>query len=354
MIVPYVNQLDNAPRGEFAIVNDDCLAAMRAMPDNSVDLIATDPPYFRVKSEEWDNKWSTPAEFVAWIDELAEQWQRVLKPNGSLYVFASPQMSARVELAIAKRFNVLNRIVWAKGEGGKKAQGRWASASKEALRRFFPETEYIVFAEHYGADNIAKGEAGYAAKCDELRGFVFEPLRKYLDDERKRAGLKTEQVGEIIGSYMYRHYFSMSQWELPTEENYLKMREGFNRANNSSEYLRREYEYLRREYEDLRRPFSVSRDVPYTDVWMFPPVMAYPGKHVCEKPLSLMKHIVSASSKPSAHVLDCFMGSGSTGVAAVQLGRRFTGIEIDSKWCERASARIEAQQLELPVVEAVA
>ena len=347
------------------ILNGDCLVVLQEMPDNSVDLIVTDPPYFRVKSEEWDRQWATPSEFVAWIGKLAEHWQRVLKPNGSLYVFASSQMSARVEIAIAEHFNVLNRIVWAKGAGGKK-HGRWSSASKEALRSYFPETEYIIFAEHYEADNIAKGEAGYAAKCDELRGFVFEPLRKYLDDERKRAGFKPEQVGEILGSFMYHHYFSVSQWTLPTEDAYLKMRYGFNRANNSGEYLRREYEYLRREYkdlrgeyeylrreyEDLRRPFGVSVEVPYTDVWMFSPVAAYSGKHVCEKPLDMMKHIVSASTKPGAHVLDCFMGSGSAGIAALSLGRSFTGIEIDAQWCERARVRIEAQQAEISFSEA--
>jgi len=94
----------------------------------------------------------------------------------------------------------------------------------------------------------------------------------------------------------------------------------------------------------LRRPFEVTADVPYTDVWTFKTVNAYPGKHVCEKPVALMEHIVKASSRPGAVVLDCFCGSGSTGVAAQRLGRDFIGIEIDPKWATRARERIGTSQ----------
>lgn len=78
---------------------------MKALPDNSVDLICTDPPYFAVKTDEWwDKQWDKPTEFLKWIDSLAEQWQRILKPNGSLYCFASPRMAARVEVTLGDRF----------------------------------------------------------------------------------------------------------------------------------------------------------------------------------------------------------------------------------------------------------
>jgi site-specific DNA-methyltransferase (adenine-specific) len=112
------------------------------------------------------------------------------------------------------------------------------------------------------------------------------------------------------------------------------------------EYLRREYEDLRREYEDLRRPFHVSADVPYTDVWDFPTVAHYPGKHPCEKPPELLEHIIGASSKPGAVVLDCFMGTGNTGLAALKLGRNFIGIDIDAKYYRRAEQRITAAQMQ--------
>lgn len=323
----------------------DCLEYMRGMPDNSVDAVITDPPYFRFKKNAWDNQWDKPAEFLSWLDSVLEQVYRILYPNGSLYLFASPKMAARVEVTIAQRFNVLNSIVWRKPPYSTKAE----MFRKSDMRIFFPASERIIFAEHYGADGYAKGEAGYETKCDELRGFVFEPLRAYLAGERDRAGLSTQDVAEAwrikTGNSnrtgMAGHWFEQVQWALPTEANYQWLRETFRNLNNGGEYLMREYEDLRREYEDLRRPFAVTPDVPYTDVWDFATVGAYPGKHPTEKPLDMMRHIVTVSTKPDAIVFDPFMGSGTTGVAAVQLGRNFIGCEIDAGYFEIAKRRIE-------------
>jgi len=315
------------------VIQGDCRDVLKMLPDNSVDLICTDPPYFAVKGksddfEWWDRQWDKPTEFLKWLDSIAEQWQRILKPNGSLYCFASPRMAARVEVMLGERFNVLNRITWEKPPFSTKAE----MFVKEDLRAFFPASESIIFCEHYGADNAAKGEAGYWSKCGELRGFVFEPLRAYLDGERSRGGIDKCEINRILGfsptpgGMASRHYFSRSQWWLPTPEHYAKLQQAF------PGYFTREYEDLRREYEDLRRPFSVTAEVPYTDVWTFPTVQAYPGKHPCEKPSVMLEHIISASSRPDGVVLDCFAGSGSTLVAAKQLGRQYIGIEIDPHW----------------------
>jgi len=64
--------------------------------------------------------------------------------------------------------------------------------------------------------------------------------------------------------------------------------------------------------------------------------------HPCPKPLGTMKWLVSRVSLSGQHVLDPFMGSGTTGVAAVKLGRRFTGIEIDPGYFDIACRRISA------------
>ena len=317
----------------WTIHHGDCLDVMRGMDANSVDAIVTDPPYFKVKGDAWDRQWQKPTQFLAWLDTVAEQWQRIMRPNGSLYCFASPRMAARVECLVGERFNVLNRICWAKGGGNAKSGGWWAQQSKETMRTFFPESEYIVFAEHHGADNIAKGEAGYVNKCDELRGFVFEPLRAYLDGERQRAGITPRQVNEYTNTQMAGHWFTRVQWALPTAKHYAAIRELFNSTGG---------QYLRREYEDLRRPFSVTAEVPYTDVWTFPTVQHYKGKHPCEKPLAMMEHIIRASTRPGAVVLDCFAGSGATGEACLALGREFVGIEKDAGYAAQARKRLQA------------
>lgn len=63
--------------------------------------------------------------------------------------------------------------------------------------------------------------------------------------------------------------------------------------------------------------------------------------HPTIKPLSIIKNLVKNSSKENDVVLDCFMGSGTTGVACKQLNRNFIGIEIDKKYFEIAKNRIE-------------
>ena len=64
--------------------------------------------------------------------------------------------------------------------------------------------------------------------------------------------------------------------------------------------------------------------------------------HPTQKPLHLMKYIVSSMVRPGATVLDPYMGSGSTGVAALQSGRRFVGVEIEQRHFDTACRRIEA------------
>jgi site-specific DNA-methyltransferase (adenine-specific) len=362
------------------IIQGDCLEEMKKLPANSINLIYTDPPYFKVKDEPWDNQWENPAKFIDWIGKLCQEWQRILKPNGSLYVFASPKMAARVECKVGEYFNIVNRITWRKPPFSTKAE----MFRKEDCRGFFPASEALIFAEHFGSDNIAKGEAGYGAKCDELRGFVFEPIRAYLDGERKRAGIKREDCNaacgfaRIPGGMASRHYFSSSQWCLPTEEHYKALQELFN-SNQSgrpippyeqfheaprtrfepipkpdvNEYLRADYEYLRADYEDLRadyedlrRPFQVTSEVPYTDVWDFPTVGYYEGKHPCEKPIEMSRHIIAASSRPGDVVLDCFGGSCHVADACIQLNRRYIIIEQNAEYCRQARKRVSMIQPE--------
>jgi site-specific DNA-methyltransferase (adenine-specific) len=75
--------------------------------------------------------------------------------------------------------------------------------------------------------------------------------------------------------------------------------------------------------------------------------------HPCARPLNQMAHIVNQWCRPGATVLDPFMGSGTTGVACVQTGRNFIGIEIDPTYFALAQRRIRdaQQQLALPLAE---
>ena len=63
--------------------------------------------------------------------------------------------------------------------------------------------------------------------------------------------------------------------------------------------------------------------------------------HPTQKPLKVLSHLIRLASRPGDLIFDPFMGVGSTGVAALQLGRRFIGIEIDPLYFKAASKRIE-------------
>lgn len=288
------------------IIHGDCLDVLTTLPASSVDLIATDPPYYRVKGEAWDRQWKTPALFLAWLDRVLVEFARVLKPNGSLYLFAYPKMAARVEVLIGQRFEVLSHITWTK-PNGPGFDGWKQKMSKAALRDWYDASERIIFAQPPAA------------------------WARAIATARAAAGLSRKDVSEsILGTRSGACW----NWEAGRA---VPEREHWERLRGLLPVLP--------EFDAVVRPFSVSADVPFTDVWDFPTVRPYDGKHPCEKPVALMEHIIRTSSRPGAVVLDAFCGSGATGEAARNLGRSFIGIEKDAGWAEKARRRLGVQPL---------
>ena len=314
--------------GEATLYCGDCRDVLPTLP--AVDCVITDPPYFKVKGDYWDNEWDKPAEFLGWMRGILGMLADRMRPNGSAYVFASPQMAGRVETVAWERLNVLGHIVWRKGSAGRTTTGWHQKAEKEALRGFLFETERVIFAE-------LSQESG-------------SPLGAAIRGARLRAGLRGTDVDVLLGRVRKKDPTRGTElcrrWEegssLPTADDYAQAMKA---CGDGREYedLRREYEDLRREYEDLRRPFSLTERDQWGDVWDFEPVAPYPGKHPCEKPLALLAHMLNASTKPGALVLDAFMGSGATGDACARLGRRFIGIERDREYFDNACRRLEQQ-----------
>jgi site-specific DNA-methyltransferase (adenine-specific) len=68
------------------------------------------------------------------------------------------------------------------------------------------------------------------------------------------------------------------------------------------------------------------------------------GDHPTPKPVMLMERMISCSTDRGQIVIDPFMGSGTTGVACMNLGRRFIGVEIERKYFDIACERIENAQ----------
>lgn len=85
-------------------------------------------------------------------------------------------------------------------------------------------------------------------------------------------------------------------------------------------------------------------DKQMTDVWRLPAIAKWEkscGKHPTQKPLALLARIILASTKPGAWILDPFSGSGTTGIAASLLDRRYLGLEIEQEYLEMSRARRE-------------
>jgi adenine-specific DNA-methyltransferase len=324
-----------------------------------VQTILTDPPYGKVRGEfdeEWTNRRGMLADVEQWRDVIVDR----MAFNATLWWFAWPSLAGLIEAKLAETVRPLSHVIW------KKPSPMAQKHSPEILRAPGPETERILMFEQYGADSWALGESGYQSEVDKMRGHVFEPLRAYLAGERDRAGFTTRKVAEAYqqktGSRtvtgMAGHWFESVQWALPTAENYEWLRSLFN--SNGGDYLRREYEDLRREYEDLRREyedlrreyedlrryFKLQPGHPKTDIWEFP--SARPEErlgHPTPKPLALIRFMVEISARPDSVILDPFMGSGTTLLAAKLEGRRAIGIEKNREYCDIAVERLRQRVL---------
>ena len=292
------------------------------MPANSVSLILTDPPYHSTKKSNiyGDTAFTEDQHYLDWMTEYAVEWRRVLKPNGSLFCFCAMQMSARLDVMLSKDFNMLSHVVWTKpNDPG--FDGWKGKMSKEALRQWYAHSERILFAEPAVEGNLFRS-----------------PFAEMLRDYRKQSGLSMHELTEVTGAFgKVNHGGAVSNWEAgrntPSRDQYEKMRTAILDTGKVKSMP---------SYEDAVRVFSMDASKEFTDVWTFPSVRPYKGKHPAEKPAEMLEHAVEATTSPGDIVLDCFAGSGSTALAALKLGRRTVAIEIESKWIPQITARVQS------------
>ncbi|UKI31377.1 MAG: site-specific DNA-methyltransferase [Lentisphaeria bacterium] len=143
-----------------------------------------------------------------------------------------------------------------------------------------------------------------------------------------------------------RHAFSYSQWEFPSEEQFLAAATFLPLGDHGDALLsyqkaREAYEALRVKYEHIRR-FHQAKKRNYTDFWQYRTIK--PGDperiHPCQKPIDMLCDIIETSTRPGALVLDCFAGSGQTAVAARKTDRRCILIERDPEYCRAIARRL--------------
>lgn len=320
---------------ENKIINADCQDILKRLPDKCVDLILSDPPYFGIVKNEWDNQWKTISDFQKWVGELGKEFQRVLKDNGSFYWFGDDKTIAYCQVELDKYFRLLNSLVW------KKINGMCQKGAGNVYRTFAPITERCLFYDRgedkTGLEMVKERMPNPVAdylKSELLRKFgTIAQIRKFVVQEMKMDGAMVNRWfdGDCL--------ISKDRW------NFIREKIGFDFLVKEYEDLRREYEELRREYEELRRVWN--RDKKALDVLDFPFCQDKGRFHETQKPLNLISYLIERSSREGGLILDCFSGSGTTAVACHNLNRRFICIEKDPNYWAASVKRLEEAQQQL-------
>ena len=111
------------------------------------------------------------------------------------------------------------------------------------------------------------------------------------------------------------------------------------KSKNAKHY----FNYEAMKYGDFVKDFIKKPNTQMRSVWAISTPQSQEkifGKHPTQKPLALLERIIEASTQEGDLILDPFMGSGTTGVAAVKLNRRFVGIDVEKEYFDLAEKRI--------------
>ena len=235
---------------DVLLYKGDCLEEMKKIPDGSVYLVLTDPPYGTTACK-WDS--------VIPFEPMWEQLHRVAKKSAAIVLFGSEPFSSALRVSNIKRYKY--DWVW-----NKKLAGNGILAKRQPLKI---HENIMVFNSRVYYPQMTQGRL------------------------RKKMGL---YESEITGGDSY-----------------------------ASETFNSEY------YPQSIQDFSAAN-------------MRTGRLHPTQKPVALLEYLIRTYTQPGEMVLDFTMGSGSTGVACVNTGRKFIGIEREPRFFEMACKRIEDAQ----------
>ena len=347
------------------LIHGDCLEEMQKLIDDgtNVDLVLIDPPYNINKEKGWDNR--KKEEYIEFMGEIFTKANTILRDNGTLIWFHS-EMPLIAELMMwicnnLPTFIYNSFIVCDKGNF--RALSWKNPTDKSNLRSWFNTCEYILVytkgdelyrsVDKTGWDRVRLDvnnfqnlrKYAYDLLCYIGRGECMKEnkLKKIWDTEKQNISsiARRKLMKEMGGVIDHFTRYGSSQWSLPTKEVYDELTEQYNLRDWEGF---REYEDLRQEYEDLRPVHNL--DENHNNVWDFKRDKGE-NYHFCQKPIDILERLIQVHSKKGATVLDCFMGSGSTGVACLQTNRNFIGIELEEKYYNIAKKRCSNYQSKL-------
>jgi site-specific DNA-methyltransferase (adenine-specific) len=250
------------------VFNEDALSGLARIPDGSVDLILTDPPYGLGKDYGNDSDMLESLAYQQWSESWLKLALPKLKPNGSLYIFLTWRHSPEVFSYLKRHLIMLNEIVW----------DRRVPSMGGSTRRYSSVHDTIGF---------------FAASKEHY--FDLDAIRIPYDAETKKARSRSIFVGK--------------KW--------LEM--GYNPKDVWS----------------VSRLHKIHRERV---------------EHPTQKPLEIIERMIKASCPEGGVVLDPFMGSGTTAVAAQNTHRHYVGFELNTEYCDIIAQRLanpKMAQLEL-------
>ena len=376
---------------QYQLKLGDCLDVLRTLPDNSVDAIVTDPPYgLSFMGRKWD--YDVPS-IEVWAECL-----RVLKPGGHMLAFAGTRTQHRMAVRIEDAgFEIRDMIAWLYGSGFPKSRNiandmhaddaaawtGWGTALKPALepitlaRKPLSGTVAGNVLEHgTGALNIDgcrvpaesmrpnSGSGGLPRRHeDEQRGpgIVSQPH----EAGRWPANVKHDGGDEVVALFPHRTSGAMksgtrrSAQDRPGSVCYGTFGGNITRSDiaASSGSAARFFYVPKASRSDRnegcegmeRKPLHWSSGAQNPGSFQSEGTdKTSQNNHPTVKPTDLMAYLCLLVTPPGGTVLDPFMGSGSTGKAAIREGFRFIGIEREVEYLAIAKARIEHETRELP------
>lgn len=314
------------------IINADCMDVLKKLPDKCVDLVLTDPPYFKIVKNDWDNQWKDIFDFQNWVGEVGKEIKRVLRDNGSFYWFGDDKIIAYCQVELDKYFRLLNSLVW------RKTNFLTRKGTESVFQSYAPISERCLFYD--------KGEENSGLKM--VKKVMPNPIADYLKNELMRKFGTIAQIRRFVVNELKMDSAMVSRWfdgdSIITKEKWEEIKRKL-----GGDYLKIEYEELRKEYEKLRRVWN--NDSKAFDVLDFTICQNDGRFHPTQKPLALIKYLVERSTRQGALVLDCFSGSGTTAVACHNLGRHFICVEKDPDYWAVSMKRLEEARRQMSIFD---
>lgn len=320
------------------IIHDDNLTVLRQISDNSINLIITSPPYFQQRdygSTVGNEK--TVEQYIENLIFVFSECVRILREDGSIifnlgdkYLGGGLQLIPyRFAIEVLKTFpvKIVNNITWVKLNPTPRQYQKRLVSSTEPFFHFVRSDEYCYNIGDYMKNNGAKSKR---INGNNIGKKYFELIRSSsLTPEQKTMAIY--ELQEVI-----------AEVKSGTIESFRMKIKGIHSEPFGGQDGGRKYQLMKKGFTIIKiKGEPIKRDIIECSVETIKGC-----KHPAIYPLFILKELIKLLSKPDDIVLDPFIGSGTTAVAAKELNRRYIGIDINKEYCEYAKKRLQNTETE--------